>query len=110
MRTAGSVIMACSLVLAGCGAEEERFSEKKVFAATKVENGEVGGDPFCAVDSVLSNADAIEEERAAKGAEAIITSKNGNVGVVVTPPFPDDCEKTVLDGLNELDPQEKEEK
>ena len=110
MRTAGMAIVAtCSLVLASCGAEEERFSEKKVFEATKVEGGEVEGDPFCVVDSVLSNADAIAKERK-KDPAGIITSKNGNVGVVVEPPFPDDCEKTVLDGLNKLDPVKEKEK
>ena len=101
--------IAATLALVGC-AEEEKFSEKKVFAATKVEDGEVGGDPFCAVDSVLPSADAITKERDAKSAAAIITSKSGNVGVVVKPPFPDDCEETVLKGLNELDPVEEKEK
>ncbi len=110
MKRAGLVAgMAAALVLASCG-EEEKFSEKKVFAATKVEGGQVGGDPFCAVDSVLPSADAITKERDAKSAAAIITSKSGNVGVVVKPPFPDDCEETVLKGLNELDPVEEKEK
>ena len=54
--------MAAALSLSCCG-EEEKFSEKKVFAATKVEDGQVEGDPFCAVDSVLPNADAITKER-----------------------------------------------
>lgn len=96
-----------SVALGACG-EEERFSEKKVFEAAKVEGGQVKGDPFCAVDSVLSNADALAKER--NGQSAIITSKNGNVGVVVEPPFPDDCEKTVRRGLNDLDPVEEKQK
>jgi hypothetical protein len=94
---------AALLALAACGEESGSFSEKEVFEAAKVEDGEVEGDPFCVVDSVLASAEAIAEERK-ESRTAIITSKNGNVGVVVEPPFPEDCEKTVLSGLNELDP------
>ncbi len=110
-RRVGSSLAVCAAlaVLAGCG-DEARFSEKKVFAAAKVEDGQVEGDPFCVVDAVLSSADAIEEERSLESAQAIITSKSGNVGVVVVPPFPGDCEETVQAGLNKLDPSEQQAK
>ena len=104
--------LASALLLLGCGGNE-RFSEGKVLSAAKVEEGEggelgaVGGDPFCGVDDVLNSAEAIE---GAGGEESgdIITSREGNVGVVVVPPFPDDCAETVQKGLNKLDPPEKE--
>lgn len=100
--------MAAALLLSACG-EEAKFSEKKVYTATKVEDGQVKGDPFCSVDSVLTDADAITKQRK-KDPAGIITSKAGHVGLVVEPPFPDDCEETVLDGLNELDPVEEKQK
>ncbi len=95
--------------LAGCGGEE-RFSESKILEAAKVKEGDGGelgaveGDPFCGVDETLNSATAIEE---APKRDPVITSKQGNVGVVVVPPFPDDCEETVRNGLNKLDPQEE---
>ena len=106
MRRAGLVAaIAGALALAGCG-DEERFSENKVLEAAKVEDGAVEGDPFCEVDEALNSADAIEKAGEGNAAN-IITSKQGNVGVVVVPPFPSDCEETVLKGLNELDPPEE---
>lgn len=106
MRRAALLAGICgSFALGGCG-DEERFSENKVLAATKVEDGAVGGDPFCEVDEVLKDADAIEKAGGAKAGN-IVTSKQGNVGVVVVPPFPSDCEETVRQGLNKLDPQEE---
>jgi hypothetical protein len=95
-----------TLALAGCG-DEERFSEGKIEEAAKVEDGAVNGDPFCEVAEVLKSADAIDEADAKKSG-AIITSKQGNVGVVVVPPFPEDCEEIVRKGLNKLDPQERD--
>ena len=78
--------MAAALLLSACG-EEAKFSEKKVYTATKVEDGQVKGDPFCSVDSVLTDADAITKQRK-KDPAGIITSKAGHVGLVVEPPFP----------------------
>ena len=106
MKRAGLVAgIAGALALAGCG-EEERFSESKVLEAAKVQDGAVGGDPFCEVDEVLNSADAIENAGGAKAGN-IITSKQGNVGIVVVPPFPSDCEDEVREGLNRLDPPEE---
>ncbi|MGI9020263.1 MAG: hypothetical protein ACR2G3_06095 [Solirubrobacterales bacterium] len=107
MRNAGWLAgIAGALALAGCGGEGERFSEGKIEDAAKVEDGTVGGDPFCEVSEVLKSADAISKAES-ESAGDIITSKVGNVGVVVVPPFPDDCEEIVHKGLNQLDPPEK---
>jgi hypothetical protein len=111
MKRAQMLAAVCGLLaFAGCGGEE-RFSENRILEAAKVEEGEGGelgaveGDPFCGVDAVLTSATAIDEtpER-----QPIVTSKQGNVGVVVVLPFPNDCEETVRKGLNKLDPKEED--
>lgn len=95
-----------ALALAGCG-ESEKFSDKRIEEAVQVEDGTVGGDPFCAVGEVLNDAEEIEIADTGKDA-AILTSKQGNVGIEVVPPFPPDCEQAVRKGLDKLDPEEKD--
>jgi len=90
---------------AGCG-EEERFSDGKISNAVGIEDDAVGGDPFCVVGDLL-NDNAEVEEAAEKAKGLILTSAQGNVGVVVEPPFPEDCERKVRSALNKLDPKEK---
>ena len=94
-----------ALALAGCD-EGEEFSEKRVLEAAGVKDGSVGGDPFCQVDEALASADAVETAEG-KADGNIITSKRGNVGVVVVPPFPDDCARQVRKGLDKLDREPK---
>jgi hypothetical protein len=109
MKRAGWLLagICCLVAPVGCG-DEERFSETKIEQAAKVKDGAVEGDPFCEVKEVLKSSDAIEEAGGEQSGD-IITSKQGNVGVVVVPPFPPDCESVVRKGLNKLDPEEKEE-
>jgi len=98
-RAVAAAAACAALALAGCGSSEE-FSEGRVLKAADVNGGAVGGDPFCRVDQALGSAEAIE----AAGADGnLITSKRGNVGVVVVPPFPDDCAEAVRKGLDRLD-------
>ena len=52
--------------------------------------------------------DAEEIDKAGRKGGPAITSAQGNVGVVVKPPFPSDCEQEVRKGLNKLDPKKKE--
>ncbi len=110
MRSRGGTLIVLSALLvgfSGCGEEGERFADAKITDAAKVQNSKVKGDPFCAVDQILNDADEI---RKAKRQDAvIITSKGGNVGVAVVPPFPNDCEAIVVKGLSKLDPKPKEE-
>ena len=91
-------------LLMGCGGDG--FSDGEIERAAKIEGSAVGGDPFCKVDQVLNDVDEIAAAGDRRGA-AIITSANGNVGVSVVPPFPDDCERTVKKGLDKLDPRAK---
>ncbi len=108
MKRLGLLAGIASAILLGACGEEERFPEGKVEAAAQVKDGAVDGDPFCQVKEVLKSADAIENAGGEKAGD-ILTSKQGNVGVVVVPPFPDDCADKVREGLNKLDPKEKEE-
>jgi hypothetical protein len=103
-RGAAALILA-SLALTACG-EDEKFSDGKIADAIDAENDQVGGDPFCAIADYLNDPDEIE--KADKKNQPAITSARGGVGVVVKPPFPDDCEHKVRKGLNKLDPREKE--
>jgi hypothetical protein len=102
---AAAVVALASLMLIACG-EDEKFSDDKIADAISAENDKVDGDPFCKVADYLN--DPGEIEKADKKNEPAITSARGGAGVVVKPPFPDDCEQKVRKGLNKLDPKEKE--
>jgi hypothetical protein len=108
MRSRAALSIALLGLAAGGGCDGgESFSDAKIEDAAKIEDGFVDGDPFCEVDDLLNDSeeiDAVDDKRAGD----IITSAVGNVGVVVVPPFPDDCESTVRRGLNKLDPKPKE--
>jgi hypothetical protein len=105
VQAAAAVLLAL-LVLASCGGEDEGFSDKKIADAIGVKDGAVGGDPFCVITDYLNDPDEIE--RADKRKEPAISSARGAVGVVVEPPFPDDCELKVRRALNKLDPKDEE--
>jgi hypothetical protein len=104
MGRAALALSVCVLAIgAGCG-EEERFSDGKISNAVGIEDDTVGGDPFCVVSDLL-NDNAEIEAAAEKDKGLILTSAQGNVGVVVEPPFPEDCERKVRNALNKLDPK-----
>jgi hypothetical protein len=104
LRVAAAALLA-AVALASCG-EDEKFSDDKIAKAIDAENDEVGGDPFCKIADYLNDPDEIE--KADKKNAPAITSSRGGAGVVVKPPFPDDCEQKVRKGLNKLDPKEKD--
>ena len=106
MRSLVAFAIAAAVLLAGCG-ESEKFSDSKIQDAIGVEDDAIGGDPFCVVDGYLNDADEIDKADHKGG--AVITSAEGNVGVTVEPPFPDDCEQKVRQGLNKLDPEKEQE-
>lgn len=105
-RLAAGFAIATILGLAACG-DSEKFSDGKIADAIGVEDDSVGGDPFCVVADYLNDAGQIE--KADKKGGPLITSVQGNVGVVVEPPFPSDCEQEVRKGLDKLDPKKQEE-
>ena len=104
MGRAALGLSVCVLALgAGCG-EEERFSDGKISDAVGIEDDTVGGDPFCVVGDLLNDNAEIEQAAEERGG-LVLTSAQGNVGLVVEPPFPEDCERKVRSALNKLDPR-----
>ena len=68
-------------LLAGCGEEEESFSNKQIVEALKLEEIDdayaMEADPFCEVSKKLLN-DASEVDDANGDEELVITSSEGN--------------------------------
>jgi ABC-type uncharacterized transport system auxiliary subunit len=104
--------LASVALLAGCGEEEETFSNKRIVDSLRLEETESGyaidGDPFCEVSKQLLN-DSSEVDDAGDGEQLVISSSEGNVGVEGIAPFAPDCKNEAKQGLNELDPKPKEE-
>jgi hypothetical protein len=102
-----------ALAFAGCGEEETRYGNDTIVERLNLEQTENGyavdGDPFCEVDKQLLN-DAVEvgdaEDRDDLG--LVISSREGNAGVLGVPPFAPDCGEQVKKKLNKLDPVPKE--
>jgi hypothetical protein len=92
------VTLVPSLLVAGCGEDEESFSNKQIVDSLGLEETDgayaIGGDPFCEVSKKLLN-DSAEVDDAAEGEELVIASSEGNVGVAKR-------------GLNKLDPRPKD--
>lgn len=105
MRGGAALIAAvlASMAVAACGSDESKFSDDKIASAIGAKNDEVGGDPFCVVKDYLN--DAAEVDKAGNKDGPAISSAVGNIGVVVVPPFPEDCARDVRKGLDKLDPR-----
>jgi hypothetical protein len=119
MAHRGGAALAIGLIaivgVASCGEDETSFSDKKIVEKlnlTKPDSGGKGywfdGDAFCEIDHDLLN-DSGEIDSAAKDRNnLVIASREGNVGVIGTPPFAPDCKDRVQHKLNRLDPVPKE--
>jgi hypothetical protein len=109
--TAAAVLAGSTPLLAGCGEEEESFSNKQIVDSLGLEETDSGyaidGDPFCEVSKKLLN-DASEVDDAGDGEELVIASAEGNVGVEGVAPFAPDCKNEAKDGLNKLDRRPKD--
>jgi len=98
-----------ALALAGCSEEEtSRIGDAKIIDKLKLEQAEGGytvdGDPFCVVaDPLLNTASEVASAQGSRKA-IIVASREGNVGVVGVPTFPDDCRQVARKKLNKLDP------
>lgn len=101
--TAVSLLLA-SLALVACGEDEAGFSDGRISEAIEVKDDAVGGDPFCVVKDFLNDSGEVGD---VDRKDAALVSEQGNVGVVVEPPFPTDCEQKVRKGLDRLDPRPK---
>jgi hypothetical protein len=121
MLLRGCVAVAIGLIVAvgvaSCGSSDStRYSDKQIIDKLnlrddKAAGGEaylLGHDEFCAVSKKLLN-DSDEVSSATDGRQSlVISSREGNVGVVGVPVFPRDCKDVVQKKLNKLDPVPKE--
>jgi hypothetical protein len=119
MAHRGGAALAIGLIavvgVASCGSEETTFSDKKIIEKlnlTQPEDGGQGywfdGDAFCEIEHNLLN-DTGEIDSASNSRNSlVIVSREGNVGVIGTPPFAPDCRERVQHKLNRLDPAPKE--
>jgi hypothetical protein len=119
MRVSGRTALVLSaavcgaLIVAGCGGEEEKFSDKKIVETLGLEQTDgayaIGGDPFCEVDrKLLNDADEVDSAGEADELGLVIASGEGNVGVQGVPPFAPDCKQQAKKQLNKLDPQPRD--
>jgi hypothetical protein len=117
MRKRGGVAAAivAALGMASCGGDDTSYSDKAIVEKLNLTRADTGGndytlgtDAFCEVEkNLLNDADEINSASDDKGA-LVITSREGNVGVVGVPVFPRDCKDVVVKKLNRLDPPPKE--
>jgi hypothetical protein len=108
-----TAIACVGLVGAGCGTEDEKFSDKKIVETLNLEQTDgayaIGGDPFCEVDrKLLNDADEVDSAGEADELGLVIASGEGNVGVQGVPPFAPDCKQQAKKQLNKLDPKPKD--
>jgi hypothetical protein len=95
---------------AGCGSgDEPKLSDAKIADSLNLEQTEggyrVGDNPFCRITEILNDAD--ETSGLTKSQRRVaITSKSGDVGVLVKTPFAPSCKDEVTADLNKLDKQQ----
>ena len=109
-RILGLVAVTALCVMSGCGGDSQQFSDGRIADALQLQqrgNGyTVGNNPFCAIDKILNDADETSG-LSNKQQRLAITSRRGNIGVVVVTPFAPACEKSVTAALNKLDRDKK---
>ncbi|MFL5870920.1 MAG: hypothetical protein ACJ75R_07545 [Solirubrobacterales bacterium] len=106
-----------AVAVASCGGGSDiRYSDKQIIDKLNLRDDKAAGvnayllghDEFCAVSKKLLN-DSDEVSSASDGKQSlVITSREGNVGVIGIPVFPRDCKDVVQKKLNRLDPAPKE--
>jgi hypothetical protein len=100
-----------ALAVAGCGEEPKRYSDDKIIDKLNLEKLEgetdftMKDDVFCVVSKQLLNtADEVEAASDDKDTRSlVVASREGNVGIVGVPIFPNDCQETVRKKLSRLD-------
>jgi hypothetical protein len=95
-----------SIAVAGCGSSQS-ISDSKIISALNLKQTargyEIGGDPFCTVDGLLNDSDAVEKASKRKGAvDFLIASPHGTVGILARRPFAHDCAKRAQTNLRKL--------
>ena len=113
-RATVATCLVAGLGLISCGGDDVRYSDREIIDKldlTKAGGDDVyvlGTDAFCEVEkNLLNDADEVDSASDDKSA-LVITSREGNVGVVGVPIFPPDCKEVVEKKLSRLDPAPKD--
>jgi hypothetical protein len=107
-------LVATVAVLSACGSEEmPKLSDAKIANSLNLEQTEggyrVGDNPFCRITEILNDAD--ETSGLTKSQRRVaITSRSGDVGVLVKTPFAPSCKDEVTADLNKLDKEQTKKK
>jgi predicted small lipoprotein YifL len=100
-------LVATMAFVAACGSEQaQKVPDAKIAAALSLQQTDsgyrVGANPFCRIGELLNDAD--ETSGLTKAEQRVaITSRSGNIGVVVKTPFAPTCKDEVAAALNKLD-------
>jgi hypothetical protein len=114
MLTRGVAVAICAIAafaVAACGGDETSYSDRAIIEKLDLAKPSdddkaymLGNDAFCSVEkNLLNDSDEVDTASDDKGA-LVITSREGNVGVVGVPVFPRDCKDAVVKKLSRLDP------
>jgi hypothetical protein len=113
-----ALALTLSAALVACGDEEERsYNDKQIVERLDLKQTSdqgrkvyaIGGDLFCEVESnLLNDSGEVDKAEDKDKVGLVISSSEGNVGVVAVPVFLPDCEQKVKKVLNRLDPRPKE--
>ena len=103
-----AALLACVLA-AACGSSSQ-ISNSKIASALDLKQSsdgyEMGGNPFCTVEELLNDSDAVDSADKSKGGQSfVIASPDGEVGILARKPFAGDCKRQAEDGLRRLSRQ-----
>jgi hypothetical protein len=103
--TAALAVIGAMLLLLGCGTEAQTISDEDIVRELRLEKTDGGytaeDNAFCSVEELLNSPEEIEGlSRQQK--QAAITSRDGQVGLMVETPFAPVCERAALKGLDTL--------
>ena len=101
-----AALAALAFLSAGCGTGSS-ISDSKIATALelkRVSGGyEMGGDPFCAIEELLNDADEVDEASQRGGETFVIAGPSGEVGVLARRPFAPDCARRARSALKRLE-------
>jgi hypothetical protein len=100
------------VVAGGCGSESESISDDEIIRQLELEESDgaytIGDNAFCTVEELLNDSDEVvglsKRER-----DVALTSRRGDVGILVETPFAPACEREAEAGLTKLSRQAQRE-
>ena len=99
------LLVALAVLAAGCGSGGSTSDEEIVSALDLKQSDagyEIAGDPFCTVDELLNDADEVDAASGDGGDAFLISSPDGEIGVLAQRPFAPDCTRQARADLKRL--------